>query len=455
MEKFLKKVKISAILLISILISVIAFCGVYIQEYGIWNNILPDFDLGMEISGFRELRYALDNSETEKEIYVDENGNYKGDVLTSSEEKTNEVEVDGEFKKETRIIKVNPQENVNIENFEKTKKILQKRLEQISQYEYNIRLDNITGEIIVELPDDENIELEQTLISTIGKITVRDHQTGIILIEDENIKNATMLASNNNDQYQSYLQLSFDEIGKEKLKEISKKYITVTGGDGTQTTSYIEVKLDNQTLITTYFGEELSDGIIQIPIGEATSDYNEYVNNAKNIQEIAKIINGEALPLKYSLSSDNFIKSTITNEKIIIVKIVTAIILLAISIFMIIKFKFEGFRQAVLSIAYIALVSLVIRYTNVTITLNSIIAYVAVIAINYIFNFELLTKLKSEQNRKVALKVTLKEIYLSIVPVIIIALIFTFMSGVVINSIGMTLFWGLLIQLLTNLVVLI
>mgnify|MGYP003291413764 CR=1 FL=1 len=261
MEKFLKRVKTLAILLIAILISVIAFCGLYVQEYGIWKNILPEFDLGIELNGFRELRYVLDNSEEEKEIYLDENGNYKGDVVTSSEEKTNEVEVETEYKKEKRVVKVNPQENINIENFEKTKKILQTRLEQVSQYEYNIRLDNITGEIIIELPDNENISLEQTLISTIGKITVRDHQTGVILIEDKNIKSATMLASNENNEYQSYLQLSFDEFGKEKLKEISKKYVTVKTGDGSETTSYVDVKLDNQALITTYFAEGLNEEV--------------------------------------------------------------------------------------------------------------------------------------------------------------------------------------------------
>mgnify|MGYP003292720510 CR=1 FL=1 len=39
-----------------------------------------------------------------------------------------------------------------------TKKIIQERLETIPGYEYNIRMDDITGEMLVEVPDDENIE---------------------------------------------------------------------------------------------------------------------------------------------------------------------------------------------------------------------------------------------------------------------------------------------------------
>ena len=53
-----------------------------------------------------------------------------------------------------------------------------------------------------------------------------------------------------------------------------------------------------------------------------------------------------------------------------------------------------------------------------------------------------------------ALKETLKEIYLSIVPVCIIAVIFTFMIETVISSVGMTLFWGLLIQVILSLLTL-
>ncbi len=78
----------------------------------------------------------------------------------------------------------------------------------------------------------------------------------------------------------------------------------------------------------------------------------------------------------------------------------------------------------------------------------------SVILINYVFSLKLLDKLKSGSNKKVALINSMKELYLAIVPVCIIAVIFTFMSGVVINSIGMMLFWGLLVQAITSLVVL-
>jgi len=44
----------------------------------------------------------------------------------------------------------------------------------------------------------------------------------------------------------------------------------------------------------------------------------------------------------------------------------------------------------------------------------------------------------------------MKELYLMIIPVCIIAVIFVFVPGVVISSIGMILFWGLFIQAIYN-----
>jgi len=45
---------------------------------------------------------------------------------------------------------------------------------------------------------------------------------------------------------------------------------------------------------------------------------------------------------------------------------------------------------------------------------------------------------------------SMKELYLTIITVCIIAIIFTFMSASIINSVGMVLFWGLLVQALYN-----
>ena len=126
-----------------------------------------------------------------------------------------------------------------------------------------------------------------------------------------------------------------------------------------------------------------------------------------------------------------------------------------ISIYLIIKFKFKGFYAAVLDIGYIAILTLAGRYMNVLITLNSLVVFVLSILINYIFTIKVLNYLSKNESKKSALLKSMKELYISIIPICIVAIVFTFMSSVVINSIGMTLFWGLFVQAICSLVVLI
>lgn len=488
MEKNLKRFKTLAVVLIVILISAVAFGGLYFNQQGVWKNVLPKFNFGMELDAIRELRFNLDTSEEEKEIYLDENGNYAGEVTNnenqSSQSEINLVDENGEplnndatgeatpeetaseenventensvqentipdgYTTETRNIKVNPDENININNFEKTKKIIQKRLENIDLYEYNIRLDNITGELIVEVPDNENVVVEEGLITSKGKVELIDYQNGLVLLNNSNIKSATTTYTTEENGYQSYLIIQFDKDGTEKLKEISKNYVNTTNEDGTTSTKYVSLEVDDQTIIQTYFGDELTNGILQIPLGQPTESTDEFSEIYTSATRIASILNSEELPLVYKLNADNYIESTINDNVKIIGIISFAIIVLILSIVMVIKYKARGLKLAILNIGYIAILTIIFRYTNVLITVNSLVAFAGVVGINLLFECKLLSNLKQNDNIKAVFAETMKELYLAIIPVCIIAVIFTFMSGAIISSIGMVLFWGLAIQAL-------
>ena len=461
MEKFLKRIRIIAILIITILIIVVGFFGIYIKNNGVWTNALPEYNLGMELSGYRELHFELDTTEETKDVYVDENGNYKGDVIASGETDTTsdvaqEEEVSNGYTIENRTIAKNDSSKINIENFEKAKKIIQKRLEKYDLYEYNLRQDSVTGKIVLEVPDDENVDLNISLVATIGSLQFVDAETGLILLDDSNLTSASPYGrTNESGEYEVYLQLSFDEEGTEILQKITEEYIQTVDATGNSTSKKVEVRLDDQAIVSTYFSEAITSGIVHVPMGDATTDYNEYYELAENVQEVCNIINEENLPLYYEITDDVKIQSVITDNVKTIVAIICAVILLVISVYMVIRYKFEGLRQAILSIGYLATLAIMLRYTNVRITINSVIALVGVAVINYIFAIKFLNKFKKENNRKIALKGALRELYLTILPVAIIAVVFTFMPAVVINSVGMTLFWGLLLQLLFSLITLV
>ena len=140
MEKNLKRIRKIAILLIIVAVVLIAFLGLYEKKNGIWKSILPEFNFGMELKGIKELHYVLDDSEEEKEVYIDSEGNVAGEVAKDpnadtqvsletedgKKEEANEpdkTDIEG-YTKETRTIKANEEANINIDNFEKSKKII-------------------------------------------------------------------------------------------------------------------------------------------------------------------------------------------------------------------------------------------------------------------------------------------------------------------------------------------
>lgn len=467
MEKFLKTVRLMAVLLLMVFVIVIGFIGVYARNNGIWGNVLPEYNLGMEFAGHNELHFELDTTEETKEIFVDENGNYKGDVIkqqieSDSEESTTiqssiiEENPETGYKIETRTIAKNEPDQINIENFEKTKKIIQKRLEQYDLYEYNIRQDSVTGKIVLEIPNDSNSDLKASLVTTVGKLEFVDAETGVLLLDDTNLKHASPYAmTNENSEYEVYLQLDFDEVGKGILEKITGEYIQKVDENGNAAAKTVEVRLDGQPIIVTSFKEPVTSGTIHVPMGNTTTDYNEYYQLVGSVQEVSNLLNDERLPLVYKITDEVGMQSIVTKNIINIAIIIYAVFVIVISAYMIIKYKLEGIKQAIFNIGYFATLLILFRYISITITFNSLVALIALIVINYIFSIKFLDKFKKENNKKIALKETLKELYLAIVPVGIIAVIFTFMSAAVINSVGTTLFWGLIVQLLFSLFTLI
>lgn len=474
MKKILKLNKTLIVLVIIITFSIISFLGLYQKNSGVWSDLLTEYNLGMELEGYRELQFSLDTTEEDKEVYVDDDGNILGYVEDGTEtsedtsislveeetteettdesasEETTTDESEEEYKTETRTIKANEDDAITIQNFDLTKDIIQKRLKNIENLEYNIRIDNVTGNLVVEVPDDDNISTVEALIESKGEFDIIDYQTGIVLLDNDNLSDVQVITSSDDDGYQLYLQITLDKEGSEKISEISKTYVETTDESGETSTQYISVRFEGEVLLSTYFGEEITGGTLTIPVGDATEDLEELSSITEQAQRIAEILNEEQLPLKYSLTSDNYIKSIITDETIFIAEVVCAVIILVISAILIVKFKLKGLVLSIVTIGYIALTVFLIRYSHVVITLNALYTLAACVILNYIFNFKLLSKLKKDDILSTAYTDTMKEYYLLIVPVIIIACVFTWISSVVVNSIGMTLFWGLFIELIYN-----
>lgn len=83
---------------------------------------------------------------------------------------------------------------------------------------------------------------------------------------------------------------------------------------------------------------------------------------------------------------------------------------------------------------YIAVTMLIIRYTNVTITLNSTLAIFGVTVVNYAFLFNFLNRKKTDSPKHAFLE-SIKKLNIAIIPLWVVAIIFTFMTNITISSV--------------------
>lgn len=461
-------------ILVVILVSIIAFFGIYQKENGVWKKVIPDYQYGMDIKGARELIYTPSENEEEKYVYVDEAGNIKGEVWKdgsavteedqAQEETTDTEETEQEevpYAKETRTIKENPDDTLTKENFEQAKKMIQKRLKEQGLNEYHIRIDDVTGKLEIENANkDEEIELIEQLISNSGKLKIVDHQNGVVLMDNSDIKNVSVVFSND-ETYSTYLQIQFNKEGTQKLKDISNQYVEIKNEtENTEKTEdeeqetekkYVSIVFDDTTMMTTYFGEEMAGGVLQISVGQARTDYEEFRKDYDSAKTIADILNSGVLPVTYELETDNFVKSEITDSIQNTMKIVAIIGIIIISLIYLMKFKKDGVIGAILNIGYLAILSLILKYTNVEITVNSMITVAIMVIFNVIFIGMILKELQTKPINLAYQKAS-KMFYLSLIPVIVLALVFTLTKYYAINSIGMVAFWGIILNVLYNLI---
>ena len=184
------------------------------------------------------------------------------------------------------------------------------------------------------------------------------------------------------------------------------------------------------------------------------SDSAEDINQIYNeVNYLAMSVDSGRMPLVYKLATDNFIQSHITKDIIYLSIAIFAAFVLIVTIIFVVKFKAKGLMAGILNVGYIALVVIAARYADIVITLNSCLAVVAVTLINLAFMYMFLKTLKEGMTHKEAFIQTFKNIYLAIVPICIIAIIFTCLGNAVVGSIGTVLFWGILIHMIYSYIV--
>lgn len=439
-EKIMKTIKIITISLLIVLISMIGFFGIYKQNKNQMSNVVKDYTYAMDLNGARTIKLTL-NSDNSDEVKTEE-------------------------------------------NYKTAKEIIEKRLKKLGVEEYKVNVNNENGEITVQIPEDLNTDTIVSNLTTVGKFEILDSETNDVLLDNNSIESSKVLYNTATSGTSVYLEIAFNKDGKNKLEEISKTYVktenntadentttdenATTDENNTETTENttsetssktekkISLKIDDSELMSTTFDEPITSGKIQLSVGTATTDSTTLKGYVEQAQNVATVLDSGKLPVKYDMEKNQYILSNITEQDLTYVAVTIAIIAIIAIIVLIIKYKTNGLVAGIAYTGLAALYLLLIRYTNVVISIDSIFAITMMLAFNYIFTIILLSNIKKMKAENVENAVqksvteTYKKFFSRIIPVCILAIVFCFIKWTPINSFGMITFWGIVIIAIYN-----
>ena len=448
-EKRERIIKIITACLITILISMIGFVGIYTQKQNQMKNQIKDYDLSMDLKGARIL--SIKPKEDKETIIKDTEGN------KITEELTDEQITEKGYTKE----EVNKNaEKLTKENFEKTKTIIQKRLKNMGIENYIIRLNEETGEIFIEL--EENTETD-TIVSNIGatgKFEIQDSETKEVLLDNSDIKLVDVRYNTAETGTDVYLNIQFDKEGKNKLTEITENYKTIntttenattenttsenttSESETTEAQKKVVIKIDDEEVTTTSFDNIIRTGSLQLTVGKSSTSRSKINENAKKANNIASTLSFGNLPVDYEVSQNEYILSNITTKKIQQLITIIAIIAVIGLIALMLRYKLTGVLSSIAFIGFTALYLLLVRYVNVIITLEGIFGIAVILVINYILTNKIANSNETGKTAKEVKKEYGKS-WLKIIPICIISIVFSFARWTPIASLGMVMLWGL------------
>ena len=480
----MKKVKIITMIVLIILITMVSFFGVYTQVQNRMENQVRDYALDMDLDGARYVRLSVNKESTD--VIKDADGN----EVETDEEMTDEQLAENGYTKES--VPNNSEDVLTVENYEKSKEIIAERLESQGVGEYEISLDNETGDILVQIPENESTDSFVSNMNTIGKFEIIDAETKEVLMDNNDIKLVNVMygsASSTSTGTTVYLDIEFNKEGSKKLENISNTYVestdttnttsedtntttenttntenentttdnTTSTEDSTESTAKeITLKIDDEEIMTTSFDEPIENGKLQLSMGSSTTDVGTLQDNISQASSIASVLDSGKLPIQYDVISNEYVLSDITNTHIEYLAIAVGIVLLVGLVIFIIRYKVNGLLSVISFIGLISLYLLVIRYTNVSVSIQGIVGIIVTVILNYIFINKILSTIKkSEDNKKLetvkeGIKESYKEFFMKLIPICISVIVFCFISWTTISSFGMVMFWGIALIALYN-----
>ena len=470
----MKKIKLIAKILTIIIICLVGFVGIYLpwKQPIEMNNLVKEYNLSKDLKGYREIILKVSDAnkvlDADKKV-IGDTDSYNDDTIkeqkyTKSDEKVNSSEV------------------LNEQNYEKSKSIIEKRLSKFGVQDYNLSMDKQSGTIYIQIPEDTNTDRVVNNITQTGSVELKDSKDDSkVYLKSENLKEAKVLYNQETTGTAVYMSLQFNKEGKEILKNISEnEYKTLPEKDtdksedanneenkeaddtdeskkedSTESSSSEENKeeqkqvtlyISGSAVTTTSFDEPVETGNIDLRTAQPTTDSDALQNSITSAQTISALLNNGVLPIKYNVKENQYVKTDIKAETVKKVIIAVAVIVAILLVYMIKKYKTRGILATISYIGFVSLYTILLRVFNVTIALEGIAGGIIILVLNYLVNMKLL---EVNGDKKEYYKSYL-DIIMKLIPILAISIIFVFIPVTTLASIGMTLFWGIVLMLAYN-----
>ena len=468
-----KKLSIVLILLIIILISIISFVGIFYQDKNQMVSVIPDYNLGTDLSGYRKIILTVDESD-----------------------------------------EGNTEEVLTYDNFVKSANVIKARLKSMGIEDFTVRCDEGEGQIEITIPENDQTEYVLADITQKGNFEIRNTANDEVLMNNDDIRSVevdVVQSTYSTSSSAIYMDIHFTNSGSRTFRNITRDYQNVVTNDTAENnvvaetnstynetasnttaenetttnttenetsdtnstanetvsnevsnettdetvaeednTTEIGLYIDDTSMMTTSFSEIIDNGVMSLSLGTSSSAEQTKILSYQ-AESLAAILENDAMPVQYSVTGNIYVSSPIEQNTINILIGIGISIALIMLIVAIVKYRVKGVIVSVCMIGFIALYLLILRYTNVVITLEGICSIALVFIINYILNIMILNRL--QENVEKTFSKALTKFSLSMIPMLILAVVCCFSSWMSLFSFGMILFWGLVTSVVYNVVI--
>ncbi len=498
-----KKLNIALVILIIILVSLISFVGIYHLDKNQMVSSLPNYILGTDVSGYRFVTLVPSEIQSDTENESIDLGEAKIEDENSVETENN---TDGESTENQNEDNSAEKEKEKLNNYKKAEEVFRARLKALKIDDFVLAFDEKTGKIELSLPENEQTDVILSDLVQKGNFEVSDTNTGETLLTNKDVKSVNVSATDTYGYSIVGMDINFNLNGTKIFKDITEQYnsnatIIVNAVDnetsedtsetennvseettdenttqentseenttdenavdeseasGEEVNKTIDIKIDDTVMLSTSFDEVIDSGKLELSMGSYI-DETDLKSALYGGYNIAAIIENDPLPIDYEITGNIYVGGTIQTSDINTIIYVLIGIGVVISIAMIVKFKMKGVLSTILSVGYIAVLLIALRYTNVTLSLEGIFAIGFAFILNLGFYYVLFEKIKDKKlTREEKIEnydKTLKKYCISIIPLIILSIICCFINWDSIYSFGMVTFWAIDISILYNLIV--